>query len=102
MRLLVTGSQVPDLPAFKRLLLVAEDVAFIDRPSVTRHRAEADLLMHPSLPTASRYGQTARSAVVPLLGMATADGPDVMRSYRSGLSHDGQTKSGGGDRGVFV
>ena len=40
MRLLVTGSQVPDLPAFKRLLLVAEDVAFIDRPSVTRHRAE--------------------------------------------------------------
>src|SRR2546421_12720056 len=35
MRLLVTGSQVPDLPAFKRLLLLAEDVAFIDRPSVT-------------------------------------------------------------------
>jgi len=30
----------PDLPAFKRLLLVAEDVAFIDRPSMTRHRAE--------------------------------------------------------------
>ena len=58
--------------------------------------------MHPSLPTASRYGQTARSAVVTLLGMATADGPDVMRSYRSGLSHDGQTKSGGGDGGVFV
>ena len=41
-------------------------------------------------------------AVVPLLGMATADGRDVMRSYRSGLSHDGQTKSGGGDAGVFV
>jgi len=35
MRLLVTGSQVPDLPAFKRLLLVAEEVAFLDRPSVT-------------------------------------------------------------------
>jgi hypothetical protein len=62
----------------------------------------ADLLMHPSLPTASRYGETARSAVVPLLGMATADGSDVMRSYRSGLSHDGQTKPGGGDGGVFV
>jgi hypothetical protein len=37
-----------------------------------------------------------------LVGMTAANGPDVMRSYRSGLSHDGQTKSGGGDGGVFV
>jgi hypothetical protein len=31
MRLLVAGSQVPDVGAFKRLLLVAEEVAFMDR-----------------------------------------------------------------------
>jgi hypothetical protein len=102
MRLLVTGSQVPDLPAFKRLLLVAEDVAFIDRPSVTRHRAEGRSPNASLVADGKPLWTNSTFAVVPLLGMATADGPDVMRSHRSGLSHDGQTKSGGGDGSGFV
>jgi len=35
MRLLITGYHVPSLPTLKRLILVADEIGFLDRPSVT-------------------------------------------------------------------
>ena len=42
MRLVLIGSRLPDFRTFQRLLLIADEVGFVDRPSVMFGEPETD------------------------------------------------------------